>query len=263
MLENEGWIRLAIFAVVLVAMMVLEHLFPRRHRTQRRDERWPTNLAIVLIDTLALRLLVPLMAVGVAEVAAEHGWGLFHQIDMPFWFEFVVAVLLLDMLIYWQHVLSHRVPLLWRVHRVHHVDRDFDATTGIRFHPVEIVLSMLYKMFWILLLGPAALAVLVFELLLNGSALFNHANVRIPLSVDRWVRWLIVTPDMHRIHHSVHQFETDSNYGFNMSIWDRLFGSYRAQPVDGHRRMTIGLKEHQNNAPSSLIWSLRFPFRKS
>lgn len=244
---------------MLLAMLLLEHLWPRKRRTQLRRYRWPTNIAISAIDSIAVRVILPVLAVGVAEFSASKQWGLFNNIDWPGWLEFLAAVIILDMLIYWQHVASHYFPVLWNIHKVHHVDRDFDTTTGIRFHPVEILLSMLYKFLCVLLLGPAAIAVFVFEVLLNATALFNHANLHIPYKLDGYLRLLLVTPDMHRVHHSVHPKETDSNYGFNLSIWDRLFGSYIPQPADGHTDMIIGVANYQHHKPSSLLWSLLLP----
>ena len=211
--------------------------------------------------TRAALFAVPVLAVAMAEIAAARGWGLLNLVDLPLWLEFVIAVAVLDMLIYAQHVATHKTPILWRLHQVHHADRDIDVTTGARFHPVEIVLSMGYKLLCVIALGPSALAVFVFEVLLNASAMFNHANVRLPLSVDRVMRSVIVTPDMHRVHHSIVRNETDSNYGFFLSIWDRLFGTYIAQPRDGHDGMTIGLKEYQTPKPANLFWCLWLPFR--
>ncbi len=262
MIENEPLIRMTVFGGVLAVMAISEAMLPRKDRTQPRAGRWFTNLGLVVVDTLALRLLFPVLAVGMAEIATANGWGLLAWTDWPLWLEVAIAAILLDMAIYGQHVASHKFPILWRLHRVHHADRDIDATTGIRFHPIEIVLSMLYKFAVIIVLGAPALGVFIFEVLLNGSAMFNHANVRLPLPVDRILRALIVTPDMHRVHHSVIDRETDSNYGFNLSIWDRLFGTYIDQPRDGHDAMTIGLNEYQDNSPSRLDWSLLLPFRK-
>lgn len=262
MIENEPLIRMTVFGGVLAVMAVSEAMLPRKDRTQPRAGRWFTNLGLVVVDTLVLRLLFPVLAVGIAEIATANGWGILAWTDWPFWLEVAIAAILLDMAIYGQHVASHKFAILWRLHRVHHADRDIDATTGIRFHPIEIVLSMLYKFAVIIVLGAPALGVFIFEVLLNGSAMFNHANVRLPLPVDRILRALIVTPDMHRVHHSVIDRETDSNYGFNLSIWDRLFGTYIDQPRDGHDAMTIGLNEYQDNSPSRLDWSLLLPFRK-
>ncbi len=260
-MEGEGAIRFGIFAGVLLVMAVLELLMPRRERVEPQGQRWFTNLGLVVVDTLALRLLFPILAVGVAELATARGWGLFSLTPLPFWVEVVLAAVLLDLAIYGQHVASHKIPILWRVHRVHHADRDFDVTTGIRFHPIEIILSMLYKFAIIVILGAPALGVFLFEVLLNGSAMFNHANFRLPLPIDRAIRKVVVTPDMHRVHHSVHGSETDSNYGFNLSIWDRMFGTYIDQPRDGHERMIIGLNKYQTHEPSRLAWSLLLPFR--
>ncbi len=262
MFESEGAIRMTVFVGIFLIMAGLEAALPRRERTQDRMHRWFTNLGIVVVDTLMLRLLFPILAVGVAELASQKGWGLLGFVDWPSWLEVVIAVVLLDMAIYGQHVASHKIPILWKVHRVHHADRDIDASTGIRFHPIEIALSMLYKFVIIVLLGPTAFAVFLFEVLLNGTAMFNHANFKLPLGFDRVLRMVIVTPDMHRVHHSIIHRETDSNYGFNLSIWDRVFRTYVDQPREGHEGMTIGLKDHQTDGPSSLGWCLLFPFRR-
>ncbi len=258
---SETTIRLAIFASVFAIMAVVEALWPRKKRTQPRTTRWFTNIGIVVVDSITVRLIFPIVAVGVAIYASENGWGLLNLIAMPFWLKVVISAVLMDMAIYWQHVASHKIPMLWRVHRMHHVDRDIDASTGTRFHPIEIVLSMLYKMAVIMVLGPAAFGVFLFEVLLNGSAMFNHANVRLPLWLDRIIRILFVTPDMHRVHHSVHRDETDSNYGFNLAIWDKIFGTYIDQPRDGHDDMVIGMKGYQDDKPSNIIWALLFPFK--
>ena len=246
LLDREAVIRLGSFAVIFVVMAVWERLAPRRLPGVSVALRWTHNLGLLLINTIMLRLLFPAAAVGLAYSAGQLGWGLFNLVDWPYWFEVVAAVLLLDLAIYLQHRLMHQVPLLWRLHRVHHADLDFDLTTGSRFHCIEILLSMLIKWGVILLLGPALLAVLVFEVLLNGMAMFNHANVRLPAALDAALRRLLVTPDMHRVHHSVLRFETDSNFGFNLSLWDRLFKTYVDQPEHGHRGMTIGLAEFRD-----------------
>jgi sterol desaturase/sphingolipid hydroxylase (fatty acid hydroxylase superfamily) len=260
LLENESLWRISVFAGVLLVMALLEALFPRKVRVMGRPMRWFTNLGIVVINTFAMRFVVPVLAMGFAAMAAQNGWGLLNLFEAPGWIEFVLAVLLLDMAIYWQHVLSHKIPIIWALHKVHHADRDIDTTTGLRFHPVEIILSMGYKIFWVLVLGPSVVAVFVFELLLNACALFNHANVKIPRGVDRFIRLFIVTPDMHRVHHSVIREETNSNYGFNLSVWDRLFGSYIDQPREGHDAMTIGLPQYQTKKPANLLWCLVIPF---
>ncbi|UTW44147.1 sterol desaturase family protein [bacterium SCSIO 12696] len=257
---NETAIRLSIFAGVFILMAVLEAVFPRKQRTLPRPGRWLTNWLLVIVDSLVLRFALPFLAVGMAIVAAQKGWGLLNVISLPWWLELTLAVIVLDLLIYVQHVLSHKVPLLWRLHRVHHVDRDIDVTTGARFHPLEILFSMFYKFACVILLGAPAVAVILFEVILNGAAMFNHANVRLPLKLDSVVRRLVVTPDMHRVHHSIIPRETDSNYGFFLSIWDRLFGTYIPQPRDGHQGMTIGLASWQDRRPASLWWCLALPF---
>ncbi len=257
---HEGALRLSVFAGLLMGLIILESLFPRKKRTQARLRRWFTNIMIVVIDSIILRLVFPIIAVGAALWAQQKGWGLLNMWSGPLWFEFILAIILLDGLIYLQHVISHRLPPLWALHKVHHTDRDLDVTSALRFHPAEILFSMAYKMFWVIILGPAAAAVIIFEVILNGSAMFNHANMRLPLWLDKWLRLIIVTPDMHRVHHSVIETETNSNYGFFLSIWDRLGRTYTAQPVDGHDNMTIGLSEHQDEGPRSLSWSLSLPF---
>ena len=245
-LQREAMVRLGFFALVFITMLAWELLAPRRGPSVSKPLRWLNNLGLFALNTLVLRLLFPAAAVGIALSVGEMGWGLFNLLTLPFWFEFVAAVLLLDLAIYLQHILMHRVPLLWRLHRVHHADLDIDLTTGSRFHTFEIIVSMLIKGVVILLLGPALISVLVFEVLLNGMAVFNHANVSLPPAVERVVRYLLVTPDMHRVHHSTVKRETDSNYGFNLSIWDRMFGTYIDQPEMGHDRMTIGIAEFRD-----------------
>jgi sterol desaturase/sphingolipid hydroxylase (fatty acid hydroxylase superfamily) len=261
-MENEGLVRLSVFLSLFAALALAEWMLPRRSRRQPRRTRWFTNWAIVILDTLTLRLIavvLPLLAVGAALDAQARGWGLLNALDWPGWGEVLLAILILDFVIWAQHLLTHKVPILWRLHRVHHADRDMDVTTAIRFHPVEIALSMGLKIGVVYLLGPSALAVVLFEILLNGTAMFNHANLRLPLWFDRVLRLVLVTPDMHRVHHSVHRAEHDSNYGFALSIWDRIFGTYIAQPADGHDGMAVGL-EWQDDAPARLGWSLRLPF---
>jgi len=245
-IDNEAGLRLGCFVAIFAVMLVWELIRPRRVLTVSRRNRWPANLGLLAINTLLLRLLFPAAAVGLAFSMSDLQWGLFNRVDLPYWLEVAAAVLLLDLGIYVQHLAMHRVPLLWRLHRVHHADLDIDMTTGSRFHSIEILLSMLYKWLLILLLGPALFAVLVFEVLLNGMALFNHANVRLPAGVDRVLRVLLVTPDMHRVHHSILRRETDSNYGFNLSLWDRIFKTYVAQPAQGHDGMTIGIPDFRN-----------------
>jgi sterol desaturase/sphingolipid hydroxylase (fatty acid hydroxylase superfamily) len=259
--EHEQWIRLGSFLAVLAVMAAWEMLAPRRRLTIGRRVRWPNNLAIVALDVVLLRIVFPTAAVGVALLAEERAWGLFNAVALPPWAAVVLAVVVLDLAIYFQHVMFHAVPVLWRLHRMHHADLDFDVTTGARFHPIEIVLSMAIKMAVVAALGAPALAVVIFEVLLNATALFNHGNVRLPESLDRALRWLVVTPDMHRVHHSIAPAETNSNFGFNMPWWDRLFGTYRAQPAAGHQGMTIGIRQFRDARELRLDRLLTQPFR--
>ena len=260
-LQREAMIRLGIFALVFITMLAWELLAPRRGLSVSRKLRWFNNLGLFALNSIVLRLLFPAAAVGLALSVADMGWGLFNLLDLPFWFEVTAAVLLLDLAIYLQHVLMHQVPLLWRLHRVHHADLDIDLTTGSRFHTIEIIVSMLIKWGVILLLGPALIAVLVFEVLLNGMAVFNHANVSLPPTIERVVRFLLVTPDMHRVHHSAIKRETDSNYGFNLSIWDRVFRTYIDQPEMGHDGMMIGITEFRDaRQVNQLPGMLALPF---
>lgn len=262
-MQHELLIRLSVFFGLFLVLAGIEALAPRRSLSWSKSRRWMTNWGLSVLNTLTLRALavaLPLLAVGAASDAQSNGWGLFNILNLPVAIEFILAILILDFAIWLQHLITHKIPLLWRLHRVHHADPDFDVTTAIRFHPVEIALSMGLKIGLIYLLGPAALAVLVFEILLNGTALFNHANIHLPATLDRLIRLVLVTPDMHRVHHSVHRDEHDSNYGFALSIWDRALGTYIAQPRAGHDKMTIGL-EWQDTRPTKLSWSLRLPFR--
>jgi sterol desaturase/sphingolipid hydroxylase (fatty acid hydroxylase superfamily) len=240
-LTHEAQVRFGAFAGVLLLLLAGQELWPRRAKPARRGPRWFVNLGMVAIDSVFVRLVVPLGAAAAAVWAAGRGYGLLAQVQWPSWLEGTLAFLALDGLIYWQHRLFHRIPLFWRLHRMHHSDLEFDATTGVRFHPVEIALSMLVKIGAVVALGAPALAVIAFEIALNATSLFNHANLSLPPGLDRALRRLIVTPDMHRVHHSVHRVEHDSNYGFNLSCWDHLFRSYTDQPRDGHTTMRIGL----------------------
>nr|WP_245165243.1 sterol desaturase family protein [Stappia sp. 28M-7] len=243
-------------------MALFELALPRRALIFSRARRWTTNLAIVATDTAVLRIVFPMAAVGVAQWAGDQGLGLFPALGMPLWIAGLLGFVLLDFAVWAEHWASHKIPLLWRIHRMHHADRDIDLTTALRFHPLEIVLSMVWKAAVVVAFGIPVMAVLVFEVVLNGAAMFNHANVRLPLTLDRWLRLLVVTPDMHRVHHSVIRRETDSNYGFNLAIWDRLFGTYVAQPAKGHEGMTIGLDEYQHEGPTGYVWSLGVPFMR-
>ena len=264
---SEGLLRFSAFGGIFVAMALLELVLPKRNLSQSKSRRWFTNIAIGGIDSLVIRLMgmlvVPLVALAAAIYAEARGWGLFNIVDLPHWIEIIAAVVILDFAIYLQHLASHKVPMLWRLHKVHHSDVDIDVTTAIRFHPIEIALSMLYKIVLVFLLGPAAMAVVAFEILLNGCAMFNHANVALPRWLDRLLRTFLVTPDMHRVHHSIVHRETDSNYGFSLSFWDRMFKTYNAQPKAGHNRMTIGLAEHQSEQPTGFLWSVLLPFRSA
>ncbi|AXI47201.1 fatty acid hydroxylase [Sulfitobacter sp. SK012] len=261
-MEHEAQIRLIVFVSLFAAFASFETFWPRRLRKQKRLRRWATNWAIIVLDSVMLRLLavvLPLLAVGAAMDAQSQGWGLLNWVDLPIWLEIIGSIFILDFVIWAQHWITHRVPVLWRLHRVHHADVDIDVTTAIRFHPIEIGLSMLLKIGVVYLLGPSAFSVVLFEVILNGTAMFNHANIRIPLQLDKVIRTVLVTPDMHRVHHSVYCEEHNSNYGFALSIWDRLFGTYIAQPQDGHDEMKIGL-QWQDDRPAKLGWSLLLPF---
>jgi sterol desaturase/sphingolipid hydroxylase (fatty acid hydroxylase superfamily) len=260
-LAAEPTIRLAAFLGILAAMALWEAAAPRRRREIPRVIRWTNNLALVVLDTAILRLTFPILAVGLAVMAEERGWGLFNNLDAPAWVAVIVSMLLLDLAIYLQHVIFHAVPGLWRLHRMHHADLDFDATTGLRFHPVEILISMGIKLAMVAALGPPAVAVLLFEVLLNATALFNHANIALPHSVDRVLRWIVVTPDMHRVHHSVDPRETNSNYGFNLPWWDRLLGTYVAQPAKSHEGMEIGIEQFRTRRDLWLDRMLIQPLR--
>ncbi|MGI9353289.1 MAG: sterol desaturase family protein [Rhizobiaceae bacterium] len=258
----EPQIRLGVFLGLFVVLALLELFAPRRVPAPIKSRRWLTNWAIVLIDTAVVRLLFTGAAVGTALWAQSEGYGLFNLIQMPMVLAVLASFIVLDFAIWFSHWASHKVPFLWAVHRMHHSDVDFDVTTAIRFHPIEIVLSMLWKMLIVLLLGAPAISVLIFEIILNGTAMFNHSNWRLPPSFDRVLRIFVVTPDMHRVHHSIIHNETDSNYGFNLAVWDRIFGTYTDQPEEGHAGMTIGISEWQDEKPTQLLWSLLVPFNR-
>ncbi|MCI0640269.1 MAG: sterol desaturase family protein [Gemmataceae bacterium] len=259
-LNSADLVRLGCFASVLGIMALAETLWPRRLLRVRRGLRWWNNLALVALDALVVRFLIPLGAVGAALLAEENGWGLFRYLALPGWLGAVLAVVALDLVIYLQHVLFHAVPALWRLHMVHHADLDVDASTGLRFHPLEIVLSMGIKIGAVLLLGAPAVGVMFFEVLLNATSLFNHGNLNLPAWLDRCVRLVLVTPDMHRVHHSALPRETNSNFGFNLSWWDYLLGTYRGQPARGHDEMTIGLEQFRDERVERLHWMLALPF---
>jgi sterol desaturase/sphingolipid hydroxylase (fatty acid hydroxylase superfamily) len=262
--QNDGLVRLAVFLGVFLAMALIELALPKRTLIASKGRRWLTNLGISITATVLLRLMamlaVPLAAIAAAAYAEAHGIGLLNQLAWPDWLKIVVALLVLDLAIWAQHLASHKIPLLWRLHQVHHADRDIDVTTAVRFHPIEIGLSMLWKIVVVLAIGAAPIAVFLFEVILNACAMFNHANIALPSWLDGLLRLFVVTPDMHRVHHSVLRREHDSNYGFNLSLWDRLFRTYTAEPEGGQYGMRIGLMPYQSEAPIKLGWSLVLPF---
>jgi sterol desaturase/sphingolipid hydroxylase (fatty acid hydroxylase superfamily) len=260
-LDFEPWLRLGAFAGTLAAVALWEAIAPRRPRAHSRWLRWPGNLGILALDAALLRGLAPIAAVAMGAFAERQGWGLLGSLPIPGWFGILAAIVLLDLAIYLQHRVFHAVPALWRLHRMHHADLDFDVTTGGRFHPIEMLLSMAIKLAVVAALGAPAVAVLVFEIWLSVSSLFNHGNLALAQPADRRLRWLVVTPDMHRIHHSVLREETNSNFGFGLPWWDHLFGTYRADPAAGHRGMTIGLEAFRDPAELRIDRMLMQPFR--
>jgi sterol desaturase/sphingolipid hydroxylase (fatty acid hydroxylase superfamily) len=259
-LNHEMMVRLGFFVGIFVAVALGEFAFPRRRLSTSKAIRWLSNIGIVVINSVLLRILFPVAAIGIAALASQKGWGLLNNIEMPYWLAVIISVVFLDFVIYLQHVLFHAVPALWRLHMMHHADLDFDLTTGSRFHPIEIILSMLIKIAAVIVSGSPPLGVLIFEIVLNGAAMFNHGNLFVPLSVDKALRLFLVTPDMHRVHHSVFPTETNSNFGFNLPWWDRLMGTYRPQPRLGHEGMSIGLNQFRDPARLTLPWMLALPF---
>jgi sterol desaturase/sphingolipid hydroxylase (fatty acid hydroxylase superfamily) len=264
---SEPVIRLIAFSAIFLTLAAIELAAPRLERNEMRgalkSRRWVTNLAMVVLSSVLLRIVFPLAAVGTALWAEAQGYGLMPLIGMPLWLAGILAFIILDFAVWLEHVVSHKWPLLWRIHRMHHADTGFDLTTALRFHPLEIVLSMVWKAAVIIALGAPPIAVLVFEIVLNGAAMFNHANIKLPKSADALLRLLIVTPDMHRIHHSTDPRETDSNYGFNFAIWDRLFSTYTHTPRRGDTGIEIGLNEWRDDSPANLGWALTLPFRST
>jgi len=261
---SEPVFRFSLFAGIFLVMALLEAWLPRRKQRHTRGRRWGTNFGILLAtyaSVLAVTFVIPVTAVITAMVAERNGWGLFNLVGWPIWLEWLIGFVFLDFVIWAQHLITHKLPVLWRIHRVHHTDEDIDATTAVRFHPLEILFSIAVKSIAVLVVGPAAIVVVVAEAIVNGSAIFNHANFHIPERVDRWLRLVVVTPDMHRVHHSVIGTETDSNYGFALSIWDRVFGTYTDQPAMGHDGMTLGLADWQDDAPTRFDWAMLLPFR--
>lgn len=259
-LNHEMIVRLGCFFGIFVAVALAELASPRRRLGTSKAIRWLSNIGIVAINAILLRILFPVAAIDMAALASQKGWGLLNNIEMPYWLAVILSVVFLDFVIYLQHVLFHAVPSLWRLHMMHHADLDFDLTTGSRFHPIEIILSMLIKIAAVIVSGAPPLGVLIFEIVLNGAAMFNHGNLFVPLSVDKVLRLFLVTPDMHRVHHSVFPTETNSNFGFNLPWWDRLMGTYRPQPRLGHEGMSIGLNQFRDPARLTLPWMLALPF---
>ncbi|OYY91529.1 MAG: sterol desaturase [Sphingomonas sp. 28-66-16] len=259
----EPVVRLSAFVGVLAIVAALEAVAPRRRPGTSRWRRWPGNIGILAIDTVLVRLLFPLAAIGVAVIAGDRGWGLLHQLALPGWLTITLAVIALDLVIYAQHVGFHAVPWLWRVHRLHHADTELDVTTALRFHPAEIIVSLLIKWAAIVAIGAPPLAVLIFEILLNAAAMINHGNIALPAGLDRWLRLVMVTPDMHRVHHSVAADERNRNFGFSLPWWDRLFGTYRAQPAAGHAAMTIGLAQFRAPGDQRIDRMLLQPLRRA
>jgi len=261
-MANEPVIRLGFFLGMFALIGTWEVLAPRRALTVSKALRWASNLGLVALNTVVLRLLFPLAGAGMAVFCAERGWGLLNHFAVPWVLAVPLAVIAMDFVIWLQHVMVHAVPALWRLHRVHHADPDYDVTTGARFHPIEIILSMLIKFATIVVLGAPPVAVVVFEVMLNATAMFNHGNIRLPATLDRWLRLVVVTPDMHRVHHSIEDDETNSNFGFNLPWWDRLFGTYRDQPRAGQVDMTIGIHDHRDpREVARLDGMLLLPFR--
>lgn len=262
---NETAIRILAFLSVLLVMATLEAMRPRRRLSIGKMQRWVTNLSIIALNSVLLQIMamatVPIAAVAAAAYAQSHGLGLLNNIALPPVAKAIIAIVVLDFAVWLQHVASHKFPLFWRVHQMHHADGDIDASTGIRFHPIEIALSMLWKIGCVFVLGAPPLAVFLFEVVLNAGAVFSHANVALPQRLDSLLRLIFVTPDMHRVHHSVLRREYDSNYGFNLSVWDRMFGTYTRQPENGHESMKIGLAPYRKGEAAGLLWSLFLPFR--
>ena len=260
--SNELFIRLSIFVLVFLILCVLEIIYPRRKLAISKPLRWGNNWAISIFNAIFLKLTFPVLGVAAAIYAEANHWGLFNILSLPLWVEVLIFVILFDLIIYLQHRLFHFIPLFWRLHRMHHTDLDYDVTTGTRFHPLSIWLSMLFKLALVIVIGPPAIAVLVSEVLLNVTSMFNHSNIHIPTSIDKLLRLIVVTPDMHRVHHSVRGSEQSQNFGFNFPWWDRLFGTYLEQPEEGHENMVIGLQGYTEQQAIKFHWLLIQPFIK-
>ncbi len=255
-------LRTGLFVGILLLLLLAERIWPKRHQTLPAWPRMGTNLGLIIVDTLIVRLLLPLTVIGFSLWTERQSWGIFHQLSLPMILEWIAALLLLDFAMYLQHRAAHHFQWFWRIHRVHHADPQFDTTTGVRFHPLEILLSTIYKMLLVAILGPSVIAVVLFEIILNATSLFTHANLAVTDPLDRKLRLLIVTPDVHRIHHSHLPNETDRNFGFNLTIWDRVFGTWQEQPEKAHQHMDIGLPEYTGKTPIHLAWCLKLPFSR-
>lgn len=260
LINNPTAIRLIAFVCVFVTLAICEILVPRRGLVTSKAQRWFVNLTLIALNPLSVLLIFPILPIGLALLASEQNWGLLNQWALPYWLEVLIGVVVLDFVVYAQHVLHHAIPVLWGLHMMHHADLDIDMTTGLRFHPIEIIVSMVIKLSAVAALGAPPLAVLIFEVALNATSMFNHSNILLPKKIDRLLRLIVVTPDMHRVHHSVIIRETNSNYGFNLSWWDRLFGTYKDQPAKGHKEMVIGLSQFRDPKKLSLLRLLILPF---
>lgn len=258
--EYESIIRVSSFLGIFFLLAIWEISFPKRELLHLRRFRWLSNISLIFISSFLVRFIFPTAAVGIALVVDQNHWGLLYYFELPFLIHMIAAFILMDLSLYFQHVIFHALPLFWRFHRVHHTDLDCDITTGLRFHPFEMVISMLLKFVTIAALGVPVLAVVVFEVVLNAASMFSHSNIKIPLAIEKIVRWFIVTPDMHRIHHSVRENETNSNFGFFISVWDRLFGTYLSEPREGHTNMLIGLHDFREPKWQNLRWLIYLPF---
>jgi sterol desaturase/sphingolipid hydroxylase (fatty acid hydroxylase superfamily) len=259
-ISYQDFLRVFFFFSILIIMMVYEWKFPRRPRSISRKIRWVSNLSLVLLNTVVLRIVLPILAIGIAAIVEQKRWGLLNLFFGYYWGKIIISIILLDFIIYLQHVMFHLLPLFWRIHRIHHTDLDVDVTTGLRFHPFEIILSMIIKIIAVIVFGIPVLAILIFEILLNATSMFNHSNVYIPIKLDKYLRWLIVTPDMHRVHHSIYPEETNSNYGFNLPWWDKVCKTYKDQPQDGHVNMRIGLNMFRDIKYLNIWQLLIIPF---
>ncbi len=261
--SNEALLRVLIFSVVFISMALWEMYAPFRELKIKKSKRWANNLGLIVFNTILLRAVFPMAAVGIAVIAEQNNWGLLNNLNWHFTLTVIAAVVLLDLIIYFQHILMHAIPFLWRLHKVHHADIDFDLTTGLRFHPLEIIISMLIKFLFIIILGAPVISVIIFEIILNGMSIFNHSNIQLPRAIDNFIRWVFVTPDMHRIHHSIKSKESNANFSFNFSFWDRLFGTYCKDPDIGQLSMTVGISDFRKPIDVVNFFGMLFlPFKK-